>query len=126
MSPRAPIRIFHGIADDYNPVASCKAFLARLKSAGRDVELTEYADAQHGFDTPLGPPVVVAKGAQTVRACTIKEGPAGVLVNTATGAPFAYTDACVQLDPHVGRNAAATTAAQAAVGDFVRTLFKLK
>ena len=87
---------------------------------------TEYADAQHGFDTPLGPPVVVAKGAQTVRACTIKEGPAGVLVNTATGAPFAYTDACVQLDPHVGRNAAATAAAQAAVGDFVRTLFKLK
>ena len=105
---------------------TCKAFLARLKSAGRDVELTEYADAQHGFDTPLGPPVVVAKGAQTVRACTIKEGPAGVLVNTATGAPFAYTDACVQLDPHVGRNAAAATAAQAAVGDFVRTLFKLK
>ena len=122
----APIRIFHGIADDYNPVSSCKAFLARLKAAGRDVELTEYADAQHGFDTPLGPPVVVAKGAQTVRACTIKEGPAGVLVNTATGAPFAYTDACVQLDPHVGRNAAAATAAQAAVGDFVRTLFELK
>ena len=121
----APIRIFHGIADDYNPVSSCKAFLARLKSAGRDVELTEYTDAQHGFDSPLGA-VVVAKGAQTVRACTIKEGPAGVLVNTATGAPFAYTDACVQLDPHVGRNAAAATAAQAAVGEFVRTLFKLK
>jgi len=123
---QAPIRIFHGIADDYNPVASCKAYLARLKSAGRDIELTEYADGQHGFDTPLGPPVVVAKGSQTVRACTIKEGPAGVLVNTATGAPFTYTDACVQLDPHVGRNAAATAAAQAAVGDFVRTLFKLK
>jgi len=69
---------------------------------------------------------VVAKSSQTVRACTIKEGPTGVLVNTATGAPFAYTDACVQLDPHVGRNAAAAAAAQAAVGDFVRTLFKLK
>lgn len=119
-----PIRIFHGVADDYNPLSSCKAFLGRLKSAGRDVALTEYADAQHGFDSPLGA-VVVAKGAQTVRACTIKEGPTGVLVNTATGAPFAYTDACVQLDPHVGRNASAATAAQAAVGDFVRTLFKL-
>jgi dienelactone hydrolase len=121
----APIRIFHGIADDYNPLSSCKAFLGRLKSAGRDVELTEYADAQHGFDSPLCA-VVVAKGAQTVRACTIKEGPTGVLVNTATGTPFAYTDACVQLDPHVGRNAAAAAAAQVAVGDFVRTLFKLK
>jgi dienelactone hydrolase len=121
-----PIRIFHGIADDYNPVTSCKPFIARLKSAGRDVELTEYADAQHGFDTPLGPPIVVAKGSQTVRACTIKEGPAGVLTNVATGTPFAYTDACVQLDPHVGRDAAATAAAQAAVGDFVRAVFKLK
>jgi dienelactone hydrolase len=121
-----PIRIFHGNADDYNPVASCKPFVARLKAAGRDVELTEYADAQHGFDTPLGPPKVVATGSQTVRACTIKEGPAGVLVNPATGAPFAYTDACVQLDPHVGRNVVATAAAQAAVSDFVRTLFKLK
>lgn len=123
---QAPIRIFHGIADDYNPVASCKAYMARLKSAGRDIALTEYADGQHGFDTPLGPPVVVAKGSQTVRVCTIKEGPAGVLVNSATGAPFAYTDACVQLDPHVGRNAAATAASQTAVGEFVRTLFKLK
>ncbi len=63
--------------------------MARLKSAGRDIELTEYADGQHGFDTPLGRRSVVAKGSQTVRACTIKEGPAGVLVNTATGAPFA-------------------------------------
>src|SRR4029453_17628543 len=111
--------------DDYNPVSSCKAFLARLKSANRDVELTEYADAQHGFDSPLGT-VVVAKGAQTVRACTIKEGPTGVLINTATGAPFAYTDACVQLDPHVGRNAAAATAAQAAAGGFRATAFKVE
>jgi dienelactone hydrolase len=121
----APIRIFHGTPDDYNPVASCKAYLARLKSAGRDIELTEYADAQHGFDAPIGS-VIVSKGAQTVRACTIKEGPTGVLVNTATGSPFAYTDACVQSDPHVGRNAAAAAAAQVAVDDFVRTLFKLK
>jgi dienelactone hydrolase len=120
---QAPIRIFHGIADDYNPLSTCKAFMARLKSAGRDVELAEFADAQHGFDSPLGS-VVVAKGAQTVRACTIKEGPAGVLVNTATGSPFAYTDACVQLDPHVGRNAEAAAAAQAAVGAFIRTLLK--
>ena len=119
----APIRIFHGIPDDYNPMASCKAFLSRLKSAGRDVELTGYPDAQHGFDAPFGE-VAVSKGAQTVRACTIKEGPAGVLVNTATGAAFAYTDACVQFDPHVGRNAAAAAAAQTAVTDFVRSVFK--
>jgi len=39
-----PIRIFHGTPDDYNQVASCKAFVARLKEAKRDVVLTEYPD----------------------------------------------------------------------------------
>src|ERR1700724_3620971 len=28
-----PIRIFHGTPDDYNPVASCKAYVARLQQA---------------------------------------------------------------------------------------------
>ena len=28
-----PIRIFHGTPDDYNPVASCKAYVARLQEA---------------------------------------------------------------------------------------------
>src|SRR4051794_36110835 len=37
-----PIRIFHGSPDDYNPVATCKAFVARLMEARRDVSLTEY------------------------------------------------------------------------------------
>lgn len=121
-----PIRIFHGTADDYNPVASCKRFVERLKAAGRDVVLTEYADAHHGYDTPLGSGPVVAKGAQTVRNCSIVEKADGVLVNAATDQPFTYRDACVQLDPHVGRNAAAATATQAAVAEFVRTLFALK
>ena len=121
-----PIRIFHGIADDYNPVAPCRGFVERLKAAGRDVVLTEYPDAHHGFDSPLGDGPVVSKGAQTVRNCSIVEKADGVLANAATGEPFTYRDACVQLDPHVGRNAAAASAAQAAVGAFVRTLFVLK
>ena len=50
----------------------------------------------------------------------------GVLVNAATNAPFGYGDACVQLDPHVGRNAAAADATRTAVAEFVRTLFALK
>ncbi len=45
-----PIRIFHGTPDDYNPVASCKAYVARLQQAKRDVVLTEYPDSPHGFD----------------------------------------------------------------------------
>jgi len=121
-----PIRIFHGAADDYNPVASCKRFVERLGAAGRDVELTEYPDAHHGYDTPLGSGPVVSRGAQTVRNCSIVEKADGVLVNVATNEPFSYRDACVQLDPHVGRNAAAAMATQVAVAEFVRALFALK
>jgi dienelactone hydrolase len=122
-----PIRIFHGIPDDYNPVASCKPYIQRLREAGRDVVLTEYPDAQHGFDTPLNVgAVIVSTGAQTVRGCKIREGEGGVLINISTAQPFSYKDDCVQLNPHVGGNAAATAAARIAVSDFVRQVLKLE
>ena len=122
-----PIRIFHGMPDDYNPVASCKPYIQRLREAGRDMALTEYPDAQHGFDTPLNPgAVIVATGAQTVRGCRIREAEGGVLLNVSTQQPFSYKDECVQLNPHVGGNAEATQAARLAVTDFVRQVFKLE
>jgi dienelactone hydrolase len=49
-----PIRIFGGTKDDYNPIATCKAYVERLRAAGADVEVTEYANAPHAFDNPLG------------------------------------------------------------------------
>jgi dienelactone hydrolase len=122
-----PIRIFHGIPDDYNPVASCKPYIQRLRETGRDIVLTEYPDAQHGFDTPLNVgAVIVSTGAQTVRGCKIREAEGGVLLNVSTSQPFSYKDDCVQLNPHVGGNAAATQAARVAVSDFVRQVFKLE
>jgi dienelactone hydrolase len=122
-----PIRIFHGIPDDYNPVASCKPYIQRLREAGHDVALTEYPDAQHGFDTPLNVgAVIVSTGAQTVRDCKIREAEGGVLLNVSTQQPFSYKDSCVQLNPHVGGNAAATQAARIAVTDFVRQVLKLE
>jgi dienelactone hydrolase len=122
-----PIRIFHGMPDDYNPVASCKPYIQRLRETGRDVVLTEYPDAQHGFDTPLNPgAVIVSTGAQTVRSCKIREAEGGVLLNVSTQQPFSYKDECVQLNPHVGGNAEATQAARLAVTDFVRQVFKLE
>jgi dienelactone hydrolase len=123
----APIRILHGTADDYNPLATCRAYAGRLREAGRDVEVTEYPGAHHGFDSPFGPvPAAVSSGSQTVRACTIREAEPGVLVNAATGQPFTYQDACVQRNPHVGPDAEARAAAQRAVGDIFRTLFALR
>jgi dienelactone hydrolase len=122
----APIRIHHGEPDDYNPLKSCLAYVDRLKTAGRDVTITTYPDAQHGFDSPLAPPKAVSVDNQSVRDCDIKEGNSGALINASTNQPFTYQDACVRLNPHVGGNAAATTSARAAVLDTLRDVFKLK
>lgn len=122
-----PIRIFHGTPDDYNPVASCKAYVARLQDAKRDVVLTEYPDSAHAFDLGLlgAATVVVSANAQTARNCHIREGEGGVLFNADTQAPFGYKDACIELNPHVGGNPATAEAARKAVSDFLQTLFRL-
>src|ERR1700752_1098631 len=122
-----PIRIFHGTPDDYNPVASCKAYVARLKEARRDVVLTEYPDSAHGFDAGLLglSTVAVSANAQTARHCHIREGEGGVLMNADTQAPFRYQDACIELNPHVGGNPATAEEARKAVVEFLQGLFKL-
>src|SRR4051812_39236328 len=122
-----PIRIFHGTPDDYNPVASCKAYVGRLAAARRDVVLTEYPDSQHGFDAGLlgVSTTTVSTNAQTARNCKLKEGEGGVLVNADTKAPFSYKDACIELNPHVGGNPVTAAEARKAVSDFLLALFKL-
>lgn len=110
-----PIRILAGGADDYNPAAFCTGYVERLKAAGRDVAMTIYPTGQHVFDNPIGPATpTVAAGAQTVRGCALREEAEGVIANTRTGKPFAYTDACVEAGPHVGSDAALRDAALAA------------
>jgi dienelactone hydrolase len=122
-----PIRIFHGTPDDYNPVASCKAYVARLKDARHDVELTEYPDSQHGFDSGLlGINTIgVAVNAQSVRNCHIKESEGGLLLDADTQKAFSYKDDCVALNPHVGGNPATAEEARKAVVEFLQELFKL-
>jgi dienelactone hydrolase len=122
-----PIRIFGGTVDDYNPIARCKEFMARLRAAGHDVEITEYPNASHAFDTPLGSgPPIVAKGGQTVRHCTIREEPRGLLIDAATREPFTYKDACVEFDPHVGPDPEAREAAKQSVKTFLRATFRIE
>ncbi len=121
-----PIRIFHGSPDDDNPVAPCKAYVERLHGTGHDVHLTEYPNAQHSFDNPLGSATpTVAENAQTVRHCTIREEATGRLINAVTKLPFTYKDACVELNPHVGADAPATQAATESVKTFLKTVFNL-
>ena len=121
-----PIRQFHGTADDYTPVAPCRAYFERLRAAGRDAVLTEYAGAHHSFDNPLGNKTPsLSKGVQTLRACKLKEEPLGTIINADSGERFTWKDPCTQRDAHTGYSEAAANATRIAVKDFVRTLFKL-
>ena len=121
-----PIRIFGGTQDDYNPIALCKAYVERLRAAGRDAQVTEYPAASHAFDNPLGPvPPAVVGGGQSVRHCTIREEPTGLLINASTREPFTYKDPCVEIGPHVGYDAVATEAAKASVKEILNTVFAL-
>jgi hypothetical protein len=67
----------------------------------------------------------IAANNQTVRQCLIREEPAGLLINASTLQPFTYKDSCVELNPHVGYDAAATEAAKTSIKDFLKTVFKL-
>jgi dienelactone hydrolase len=121
-----PIRIFGGTQDDYNPIASCKAYVERLRAAGADVQLTEYPNASHAFDNPLGAqPAAVQPKFQSVRNCKIQEEPGGLLINTDTKQPFAYTDACVVHGVHIGHDPVATREAKQAVEAIFKKVFLL-
>lgn len=122
----APIRLHHGIADDYVSIVPCRGYVERLKSTGADVVLSEYADAHHAYDNPfLGAPVANPR-AQTTRNCALKEGDDGRILNTKTNQRFSLSDGCVEFGPHVGYNAAAHAATVAAVKAFLVQRFELK
>jgi dienelactone hydrolase len=93
-----PIRIFHGAADDYVPVAGCRGYVERLRKAGKDITLTEYPGAHHVFDNPALKNPVKLPQAQTTRRCPLlEEAPDGRIVNSQTKQPFTYAgDPCVE------------------------------
>jgi dienelactone hydrolase len=116
----APIRFYHGVADDYVAIGPCREYVARLRQAGADAALAEYPEAHHGFDNPLSPRLLPVRDAQTTRDCRLSEGQEGAILN-AQGAPHALErDACVGKGAHVGHHPEAAAAVRAAVRDFFR------
>jgi dienelactone hydrolase len=121
-----PIRIFHGVADDYAPVGPCRAYVGRLRKAGRDVQLTEYPEAHHVFDWPaLTTPVRLAQ-AQTARRCRTEETANGVVVNSESKQPFTHQDPCVERGATIAYDSRAHAAAQRAVREVASTVLKVK
>lgn len=121
-----PIQIHHGAADDYVPVAPCRPYVARLHSAGKNVELIEYPNAHHVFDNPGFKTAVKAARSETTRNCTLHEDQNGRIVNSRTGQPFTYKDACVEFGPTLAYNAEAHAAAVKAVKELLRATFQLQ
>jgi dienelactone hydrolase len=120
----ARVRAFHGAADDWTLAAPCRDYIARLKAAGQDAAMTEYPGMSHAFDNPYARPGIPLRSAQTSRNCRRREQ-GGTIINVETGKPFSYKDACVEFGPTVGYSNEATEAAQAAVKDFLTTVFRL-
>jgi dienelactone hydrolase len=121
----APIRIFHGSADDYVPVDPCRKYVARLRAAGRNVELTEFPGAHHVFDNPLYMPFVNPPNPKVAGFCEREERKPGEIVMAATGKSFTWDDPCVRHKATVGYDAAATAQSTEMLKDFLRAIFKV-
>jgi dienelactone hydrolase len=121
----APIRIFHGSADDYVPIDPCRKYVARLRAAGRDVELAEFPGAHHVFDNPLYMPHIQPPNPVVAGFCEREERAPGEIVSVATGKPFRWDDPCVRHSATVGYNAAATAQATELLKAFLAKAFKL-
>lgn len=117
-----PIRLFHGLADDYVPIGPCQEYVKRLQKAGKDVQLIEYPDAYHAFDfTAIKAPIRMPE-AQTARNCRREENPVGRIINPETKQP----EPCVERGATVAYNAQAHTESLKAVKEFLMVTFKLK
>lgn len=120
-----PIRIFHGTADDTALIGPCRGYVERLKRAGKNVQLTEYDGAHHGFDNPGSPPRLLPQ-AQTPASCLLDEKPMGRLVNRDTGLPFTLNDSCVRRGATAGYDPAAHAQSIKAVKSLLQQVFGLE
>jgi dienelactone hydrolase len=121
----APIRIFHGVADDYVSLPRCRSYVERMRRAGKNVELTEYPGAQHVFDGVQFKAPLKLPDAQTTRNCRLEEIADGIVVNSETKQRFTYSDPCVERGATVAYQEEAHKASMQAVEGFLRATLKL-
>jgi dienelactone hydrolase len=122
---KRPIRVFHGVDDDWVPISYVREYVARLKTGGADVELHEYAGALHAFDAPSRVKPEYYPNAATPRNIRMTEIAPGRLVDPATGEPFTWNDPRIERGAHAGYNQAAAAAATRDVLDFLADTFRL-
>lgn len=119
----APIRVFHGDADDWTSAERCEQQVERLATAGADIRITVFPGARHAFDNPMNPSLFSLPDAQSSFACLRREVD-HELINPQTGRVFDYADACVRRGTTIRYDEAASTAARAAVAAFLADIFR--
>src|SRR5258708_11284067 len=118
-----PIRLYHGVADDWVPVGPCRDYVARLKKAGANIDLVEYPAATHAFDNQMIQGTMQLPQALTGRKCHFDEKQRGVVINNDTGQPATANDSCIERGATIAYNAEATAAARKDVVEFLTNLF---
>ena len=91
----APMRLFHGITDDY-------------------------VNSDHSYDGPLTPKRLEIAKAQSTRNCKFIEDKPGNIVNEASKLSFSYSDPCIAMGAHVGYNQKSTEETIKAVLGFIK------
>lgn len=92
----APMRIFHGTADDWLPIEPCREYVGRLQAAGRDVALFEYEGALHAFDDLApGPFPALLLSPLSPRNCSFFEQD-GRIIDPDTGEVAGVGSPCVE------------------------------
>lgn len=120
----APIRIFHGAADDWTPIGQCKDYVARLREAGRDAALFEYAGARHAFDDPETPPLTLATALSPGRCAFVERD--GAIVDSTTSREATIDAPCVTRGVSIGYSAEARRQALRDVEAVLREVFQLR
>ncbi len=120
-----PIRIFHGEADDWVPIAPCRDYVERLRRAGKDAALLAYPEAPHGFDSHLAPRSLWLPTVQRGPGCDLEERPGGLMVLGRSGEPFRFSHPCVQRGATIGYHPDAHRQAIADVKSFLRSALRL-
>lgn len=114
----APIRIFHGAADDWTPIASCREYVEPAVRSGVDARIHALAGAHHGFDVPTLPGSLYLPRVQNGSRCGVREETPGVFVDAATGQPVSGREPCATLGATVGYPGARTSRASASPRTF--------
>ncbi|OGK95800.1 MAG: hypothetical protein A3D33_15570 [Candidatus Rokubacteria bacterium RIFCSPHIGHO2_02_FULL_73_26] len=120
----APIRIFHGAADDWIPIGPCKSYVERLQRAGKDAALLEYPDAHHSFDDPLSPGGKLPHALSPAKCAFVERD--GQIADPATGRVAGRDAPCMLRGASLAYNREAHERAVRDVQDFLGAVFRLK